>query len=97
MEWKTIRRGGIRSAAYDRRSRTLEVEFDTRRILRVRGVGEEIAEGFLASSSPMSYYRDRIEEDFEGEEVSSRTEAPAASASDAKKRAEEEWKRLFGG
>jgi hypothetical protein len=45
----------------------------------------------------MSYYRDRIEEDFEGEEVSSRTEAPAASASDAKKRAEEEWKRLFGG
>ena len=71
MEWKTIRRGGIRSAAYDRRSRTLEVEFDTRRILRFRGVGEEIAEGFLASSSPMSYYRDRIEEDFEGEEVSS--------------------------
>ena len=95
MEWKTIRRGGIRSAAYDRRSRTLEVEFDTRRVLRFRGVGEEIAEGFLASSSPMSYYRDRIEEDFEGEEVSS--EAPAAPTSDAKKRAEEEWKRLFGG
>ena len=97
MEWKTIRRGGIRSAAYDRRSRTLEVEFDTRRVLRFRGVGGEIAEGFLASSSPMSNYRDRIEEDFEVEEVSSRAEAPAAPTSDAKKRAEEEWKRLFGG
>ena len=97
MVWKTIRRSGIRSAAYDRRNRTVEVEFDSRRILRLRGVREEIAEGFLATSSPMSYYRDRIEEDFEGEEVSSRAEAPAAPASDAKKRAEEEWKRLFGG
>ena len=98
MEWKTIRRGGIRSAAYDRRSRTLEVEFDTRRVLRFRGVGEEIAEGFLASSSPMSYYRDRIEEDFEGEEVSSRAEAPAAPTSDAKKargrRVEAAFRRL---
>ena len=97
MEWKTIRRGGRRSRADVGRSRTREGEFHRRRVLRFRGVGEEIAEGFLASSSPMSYYRDRIEEDFEGEEVSSRAEAPAAPTSDAKKRAEEEWKRLFGG
>lgn len=64
MERKIIRRGGIRSAGYDRNTRVLEVEFDSGTIVRHAGVGEEIARRFLASAAPASYYRDNIEEEF---------------------------------
>lgn len=64
IEHQTIRRGGLRSAGYDRDRRILEVEFDTGRLIQHGGVGEEIARRFLASGSPASYYRDNIEEEF---------------------------------
>jgi hypothetical protein len=64
MERKTIRRGGIRSAGYDRDRRELEIEFDSGSIVRHSGVGDEIARRFLASAAPASYYRDNIEEEF---------------------------------
>jgi hypothetical protein len=64
MERKSIRRGGIRSAGYDRDRRELEIEFDSGAIVRHSGVGEEIARRFLASAAPASYYRDNIEEEF---------------------------------
>lgn len=64
IERKPIRRGGIKAAGYDRNSRILEVEFDTGRIIQHSGVGEEIARRFLASASPLSYYKDNIEEEF---------------------------------
>jgi hypothetical protein len=66
MERKPIRRGGIRSAGYDRSRRVLEVEFDTGRVVQHRNVGEEIARRFLSSAAPASYYRDNIEDDFPG-------------------------------
>lgn len=64
IERKPIRRGGIKSAGYDRNSRILEVEFDTGRILKHTGVGEEIARRFISSAAPASYYRDNIEEEY---------------------------------
>jgi hypothetical protein len=64
MERKAIRRGGIRSAGYDRNRRELEIEFDSGVLIRHTGVGEEIARRFLASAAPASYYRDNIEEEF---------------------------------
>lgn len=64
IERKTIQRGGIKSAGYDRNTRTLEIEFSTGRIIRHSNVGEEIARRFLASSSPAGYYQDNIEEDY---------------------------------
>ncbi len=64
MERKIIRRGGIRSAGYDRTTRVLEVEFDSGTTVRHAGVGEEIARRFLASAAPASYYRDNIEEEY---------------------------------
>ncbi len=64
IERKPIRRGGIKSAGYDRNSRVLEIEFDNGKILQHAGVGEEIARRFLASASPLSHYRDNIEEEF---------------------------------
>jgi len=64
MERKPIRRGGIRSAGYDRGARVLEVEFDSGSVVRHTGVGEEIARRFLASSAPASFYKDNIEEEY---------------------------------
>lgn len=64
IERKPIRRGGIRSAGYDRSTRILEVEFDTGTIVQHTGVGDEIARRFLTSSAPASCYRDTIEEEF---------------------------------
>ena len=64
MERKPIRRGGIRSAGYDRNRRELEIEFDSGTIVRHSGVGEEIARRLLESAAPASFYRDNIEEEF---------------------------------
>jgi len=64
MERKPIRRGGIKSAGYDRSTRVLEIEFDNGSILQHSAVGDEIARRFLASSAPASYYKDNIQEEF---------------------------------
>ena len=64
MERKSIRRGGIRSAGYDRNKRELEVEFESGSTVVHSGVGDEIARRFLASAAPASYYKDNIEEEF---------------------------------
>jgi hypothetical protein len=66
MQRKDIRRGGIRSAGYDRATRVLEVELDSGAVVRHSGVGEEIARRFLTSSAPGSYYKDNIEEEYPG-------------------------------
>lgn len=64
IERKPIRRGGIKSAGYDRASRILEIEFDNGSIIQHTAVGEEIARRFLASSSPASVYKDTIQEEY---------------------------------
>ncbi|MFN3565554.1 MAG: KTSC domain-containing protein [Burkholderiaceae bacterium] len=64
IERKPIRRGGIKSAGYDRASRILEIEFDNGSIVQHSAVGEEIARRFLASASPASVYKDTIQDEF---------------------------------
>ncbi len=64
IERRPIRRGGIKSAGYDRTSRVLEIEFDDGSVIQHTAVGEEIARRFLASSSPASVYKDTIQEEF---------------------------------
>ena len=64
IERKPIRRGGIKSAGYDRASRILEVEFDTGSIIQHTAVGEEIARRLIGSSSPASVYKDTIQEEY---------------------------------
>lgn len=64
IERKSIQRGGIRSAGYDRGARVLEIEFDNGSILQHSGVGDEIARRFLSSGSPASYYKDNIQEEY---------------------------------
>ncbi len=64
IERKPIRRGGIKSAGYDRNARILEIEFDNGSVVQHTAVGEEIARRFLASSSPASVYKDTIQEEY---------------------------------
>ena len=64
IERKPIRRGGIKSAGYDRSNRILEIEFDNGSVVQHTAVGEEIARRFIASSSPASVYKDTIQEEF---------------------------------
>jgi hypothetical protein len=69
IERKPIRRGGIKSAGYDRANRILEIEFDNGSVIQHSAVGEEIARRFIASSSPASEYRDNIQEEFTSRRV----------------------------
>ncbi|HRK56827.1 MAG TPA: KTSC domain-containing protein [Burkholderiaceae bacterium] len=64
IERKPIRRGGIRSAGYERSTRTLEVEFDNGTVVAHSAVGEEIARRFLNASSPASVYKDSIQDEY---------------------------------
>jgi hypothetical protein len=64
IDRKPIRRGGIKSAGYDRANRVLEIEFDNGSVVQHTAVGEEIARRFLGSSSPASVYKDTIQEEY---------------------------------
>ena len=64
IERKPIRRGGIKSAGYDRSSRVLEIEFDNGSVIQHIAVGEEIPRRFIGASSPASVYKDTIQEEF---------------------------------
>ena len=64
IERKPIRRGGIKSAGYDRQNRILEIEFDNGSVIQHTAVGEEIARRFLTASAPASVYKDTIQEEF---------------------------------
>ncbi len=64
IERKPIRRGGIKSAGYDRANRVLEIEFDNGSVIQHTAVGEAIARRFLSSSAPASDYKDNIQEEF---------------------------------
>lgn len=94
MRRKPIHRGGIVSAGYDPVTRALDIEFDTKRVLRHENVGNEVAERFLCSAEPLSYYRDVIEEEYSATELSSK--ALADTPKPAKKGIPDELRKLFG-
>ena len=93
MRRKPIHRGGIVSAGYDPVTRTLDIEFDTKRVLRYEGIGSEV-ERFLCSAEPLSYYRDVIEEEYSATELSAK--ALAETKKPAKKGIPDELRKLFG-
>ncbi|MDE2624455.1 MAG: KTSC domain-containing protein [Betaproteobacteria bacterium] len=71
MEKMTVHSGNLRAIGYDRRSRTLQVDLENGVRLEYSGVGEELWQRFRQSSSPWSFYRDQIEEDYASRRVSS--------------------------
>ena len=91
---KPIHRGGIVSAGYDPVNRTLDVEFDTKRVLRYKDVGGEVADRFLTSAEPLSYYQDVIRDEYTARELSAK--ALESRARPVKKGIPDELRKLFG-
>lgn len=91
MEMKKINAGKLRAIGYDARERTLRVEFDDGSAIDYDAVGAEVWRKLSGSSSPWSYYRDNIEEEFTGRR------GRAAVDPDKKARDREALMRAFGG
>jgi KTSC domain len=69
MERKPLRSSQFKSAGYDAATRILEIEFSTGSIIQHSGVTRAIADDFMRASSPQSFYRDRIEEEYAAKKI----------------------------
>ena len=90
---KPIHRGGILSAGYDPVKRYLDVEFDTHRLLRVEGIGSEMANRFMHSEMPAHYWEEEIEDNFRIREISS---SGNDEKDDKQTKSREALRKLFG-
>jgi hypothetical protein len=68
MEMKRMTGGSLRAAGYDERTRKLVVEL-TSGTLEYTGVPSEVWRRLSTSSSPWSYYRDNVEEEYSARRV----------------------------
>jgi len=69
MERKRINSSKIRSAGYDPKSQTLELEFSDGRVVAYRGVSPEVYRQFTAAPSPVSFFEDKIDENYSSSRV----------------------------
>ena len=63
MDMKRMTGGSLRAAGYDERNRKLVVEL-TAGTFEYSGVTPEVWRRFSGASSPWSYFRDNIEEEY---------------------------------
>ncbi len=75
MEMVAISSGNIGAIGYDSRQRILQVQLNDGRTLQYSGVGEDTWRRFRHSSSPWSFYRDNIEEEFSVKSVSGKAQS----------------------
>ena len=64
MERRKVSSSKIRSVGYDERARMLEVELSDGSVYQYSGVSQEMHRKLMAAPSIVSFYKDRIEEDF---------------------------------
>jgi len=64
MERSKVSSSKIRSVGYDERARVLEVEHSDGSVYQYTGVSQEVHRRMMAAPSVVSFYQDRIEEDF---------------------------------
>ena len=64
MERKRVNSSKIRGVGYDPKNRVLEIEFSDGKVLAYSGVSPEIHRGLMSSPSPVSFFEDRIAEDY---------------------------------
>ena len=64
MERKRVNSSRIRSAGYDSQQQLLEIEFSDGRIVSYRGVSPEVNRQFMNAPSPVSFYEDKIAENY---------------------------------
>lgn len=68
MEMKRLAGGSLRAAGYNPREQLLVVEL-TAGTFQYAGVSPEIWRRFSTASSPWSYFRDNIEEEFPAKRI----------------------------
>ena len=64
MERKRISSSKIRAVGYDPKAQVLEVEFNDGRVMAYRGVSPEVHRGFMAAPSPVSFFDDKIADEY---------------------------------
>jgi KTSC domain len=69
MDRKRINSSRIRSAGYDPQTQVLEVEFTNGRIMSYRSVSAEVYRQFVNAPSPVSFFEDKIAENYPETEV----------------------------
>lgn len=78
MEMINTHSGKLRAIGYDAARRVLRVELEDGSALEYANVGESLWRNLKQASTPWSYYRDNIEEEFTAKR------APAKTASSGK-------------
>jgi hypothetical protein len=68
MQMKRMSGGSLRAAGYDERERRLVVEL-TAGTFEYSGVSPEVWRRFATASSPWSFYRDNVEEEFAAKRI----------------------------
>ena len=68
MEMKRLSGGNLRAAGYDAQRRALVVEL-TAGTFEYAGVSADMARRMLSASSPWSFFRDNIEEEYPAKRV----------------------------
>jgi hypothetical protein len=68
MEMKRLSGGNLRAAGYDEKTRTLVVELSSG-TFSYAGVSTDTWKRFVGSSSPWSYFRDNIDEEFPAKRI----------------------------
>jgi hypothetical protein len=69
MERKRISSSKIRAIGYDPKSQVLEVQFSDGRVLAYSGVSPEIHRQFMNAPSPVSFFEDKIADDYPARRV----------------------------
>ena len=69
MERKRISSSRIRAVGYDEKSQVLEIEFNDGKVLTYSGVSPEVHQRFMAAPSPVSFFEDRIDENYPSRRV----------------------------
>jgi hypothetical protein len=69
MERKRISSSKIRGVGYDPRNQVLEVEFSDGRVMAYSGVSPEVHRAFMNAPSPVSFFEDKIADEYPGRRV----------------------------
>jgi KTSC domain len=64
MDRKRINSSRIRAAGYDPKAQVLEVEFSDGKVVSYRGVSSEVHRQFVNAPSPVSFFEDKIAENY---------------------------------
>jgi hypothetical protein len=68
MEMKRLSGGNLRAAGYDERNRTLVVELTAGKF-EYTGVSADTWRRFVGASSPWSFFRDNIDEEYPAKRI----------------------------